>query len=237
MAGYIIGRLYGWQEFADEGQDVWLIHIDDPVFFMRVIEAQDDEIGSGDVEDLAFPLEAEPHLALGNLTFFEPRTVDPRQLATLVAGAIEAIHDDTIHRLIGLDERPFDPPSLTIWSEDIPKGFVVGALFVVDEEELAASGAAGEFRDARPQGHGDAVEGELWLAHIGMPPFLMKLCDVNVEDVENEDLWATVDSEHVLSDLQWLSSMSCDRNELRVIAEDGAAHIRDIAEEQSNDIE
>lgn len=255
MAGYIIGRLYGWQEFADEGQDVWLIHIDDPVFFMRVIEAPDDEFASGDIEDLAFPLETEPHLveaephpeaepdlvervprlALGNLTFFEPRTVDPRELATLVAGAIEAIHDDRIHRLIGLEERPFDPPSLTIWPEDIPKGFVVGALYVVDEEELAASGAAGEFQDARPQGHGEAVEGELWLAHIGMPPFLMKLCDVNVEDVENEDLWATVDSEHVLSDLQWLSSMSCDRNELRVIAEDAAAHIRDIVEEQSGE--
>lgn len=236
MAGYIIGRLYGWQEFADEGQDVWLIHIEDPVFFMRVIEAPEVDIPSGDVEDLAFRLEGQPDLALGNLTFFEPRGANPRELATLVAGAIEAIHDETIARLIGLRERPFDPPSVTIWPEDIPKGFVVGALYVADEDEIAADAAAGEFRDERPSGHGEAIEGALWLAHIGMPPFLMKVCDINIEDVDNEDIWATVDSEHVLSELQWLSSMSCDRIQLRMIAEDAAAHIRDIAEEEAGDL-
>lgn len=231
MAGYIVGRAYGWLEFAEDGQDVWLIHVEDPVFFMRVIIRPEAELPSGEVEDLAFPLETEPGFALGNLTFFEPCHTEPREFATLVAGAIEAIHDDTIRRLIGLEARPFYPPPLTVWREDIPTGFVVGALYMVDAEEIAADAAAGTLGDDRPHAHGEAIEDALWLVHIGMPPFVLKLSDLNMEDVENEDIWATVDGEHVLSHLQWLSSMSCDRDQLRAIAEDGAAIMRDIADE------
>ena len=69
------------------------------------------------------------------------------------------------------------------------------------------------------------------MVHIGMPPFILKLSDLNMEDIDNEDIWATVDGEHVLTHLQWLSSMSCDRDQLRAIAEDGAEVIRDIADE------
>lgn len=231
MAGYIIGRAYGWQEFADEGQDIWVIHVGEPVFFLRVIERPEAEVPSGDVEDLAFPLEPDSQYALGNLTFFEPRHADPRELATLVAGAIEGIHDGTIHRLIGLDGQPFNPPPLTVWREDIPKGFVVGALYIVDEEEIAASAAEGTLGSERPFAQGEAIEDTLWLVHIGMPPFVLKLSDLNMEDVDNDDIWATVDGEHVLTHLQWLSSMSCDRDQLRAMAEDGAEVIRDIAEE------
>lgn len=235
MARYIVGRAYGWLEFADEGQDVWVIHVDEPVFFMRVIERPEAEVPSGEVEDLAFPIDTDPRFALGNLTFFEPVQADPRELATLVAGAIEAIHDEAIQRLIGIEERPLDPPPVTIWREDIPRGFVVGALYLADEDEIAASAAAGEIGGGRPQAHGEVVEDILWLAHIGMPPFLLQVADLNIDDVDNEDIWATVDSEHVLGNLEWLSSMSCDRDQLYSIAEDGAAIIRDIAEEGRGD--
>lgn len=231
MAYYIVGRAYGWQEFAEEGQDVWLIHVGEPVFFMRVIERPEIEVPSGEVEDLAFPLESDSQFALGNLTFFEPRPAEPRKLATLVAGAIEAIHDPTIRRLIGLRERPFDPPPVNVWREDIPRGFVIGALYVIDEDDIATSAEEGAFGIDEPRELGDAIEDTLWLVHIGMPPFVLKLSDLNAEDVENEDIWATVDGEHVLSHLQWLSSMSCDRDQLRAIAENGAEVIRDVRAE------
>lgn len=231
MAGYIVGRAYGWQEFADEGQDIWLVHVGDPVFFMRVIDRPEAEVPTGDVEDLAFPLSYDPRYALGNLTFFESRNADPHEVATLVAGAIEAMHNETVHRLIGLKDNPINPPPVSIWPEDIPKGFVIGALYIADEEEIEERAAEGEVGDDGPFGHGEVIEDTLWMAHIGMPPFVLKLSDLNMEDVDNEDIWATVDGEHVLSHLQWLSSMACERDQLRALAEDGAEIIRDIADE------
>ena len=152
-------------------------------------------------------------------------------LATLVAGAIDALHSETVRRLIGLADRPFDPSPVSIWPEDIPKGFVVGALYISDEEEIEERAAEGTFGSDGGSDTGEVIEDTLWVAHVGMPPFVLKLSDLNIEDVDNEDIWATVRSEHVLSHLQWLSSMSCDRDQLRALADHAAEILRDIADE------
>ena len=85
MAEFIIGRLFGWQDFSNDGDDVWIIHISDPVFIMRIIHRPDNTLPNGELADFYFPLETDNNFALGNLTFLEPRQADPRIIAELIS--------------------------------------------------------------------------------------------------------------------------------------------------------
>ena len=206
MEGIIVGRLYGWPEFAENGREVWAVHIGDPPFFLRVAHRPEDYVPSGELWNLSFPLENDSRYALGNLMFFEPRSTDPRAVATLVAGAIEAIHDPKVLARLAVDTLPFDPTSAEIQTEDVPLGTVVGVLYDPDDGTL----------DAAP-----------WVAHVGMPPFAMRVCDLNEEDLEQEDVWASIGTGDVLAHLQWLSSIACERDDLRHIAETIADTVRE----------
>ena len=208
MSGFIIGRLYAWPEFAEDGEDIWLVHLDDPTFFMRVIHRPETGLPSGDVRDLAFPLTSDSRYALGNLMFVEPSPVDTHELATLLAGAIEAIHDETVATLLGLAGRPFAPVPDLLVQEDLPSGFVVGIF----------CDTSGDIDVAR------------WIAHVGLPPFAMRVSDLTEEeDLANDDIWATVEGETVLSHLVWLSSVGCAEDEIRYLATTGAEILREVA--------
>ncbi len=211
MEGIIIGRLYGWPEFAEDGHEVWAVHIGDPPFFLRVAHRPEDYMPSGELWDLAFPLETDSRYALGNLMFFEPRTADPRDVAALVAGAIEAIHDPAILERLSLDTLPFDPASADILPEDVPIGTIAGVLYNTESGSI----------DIAP-----------WVAHVGMPPFAMRVSDLNEEDLEPEDVWASIGGGDALAHLQWLSSLACDRDDLRHHAETIADMLREDAAEQ-----
>lgn len=214
MDGIIVGRLYGWPEFAENGREVWAVHIGDPSFFLRVAHRPEDYVPSGELWDLSFPLETDSRYALGNLMFFEPRSADPRDIATLVAGAIEAIHDPDVMARLSLDTLPFDPTSADILPEDVPIGTVVGVLFDPVDRTI----------DPAP-----------WVVHVGLPPFAMRICDLNEEDLEQEDVWASVGSGDVLAHLRWLSSLACGRDDLRHIAETIADTLReDVMDELPN---
>jgi len=208
MDGIIIGRLYGWPEFADDGREVWAVHIGDPPFFLRVVHRPEDYVPTGELWDLAFPLEDDSRYALANLLFFEPRTAAPRDVAALVAGAIRAVHDQGVRNRLSLDTLPYDPASADILPEDVPIGTVVGVLYDVDDEST----------DSAP-----------WVAHVGLPPFAMRVSDLNEEDLEQEDVWASIGDGDVLAHLQWLSSMACERDDLRHLAETIADMIREDA--------
>jgi hypothetical protein len=206
MDGIIVGRLYGWPEFAEDGREVWAVHIGDPPFFLRVAHRPEDYVPSGELWDLSFPLESDSRFALGNLMFFEPRPADPREVASLVSGAIEAIHDIEVAERLSFDTLPFDPASADILPEDVPIGTVVGILFDPHDRTL----------DTAP-----------WVAHVGMPPFAMRVCDLNEEDLEQEDVWASLGTGDVLAHLMWLSSIACEREDLRHIAETIADLLRE----------
>lgn len=208
MEGIIIGRLYGWPEFAENSHEVWAVHIGDPPFFLRVTHRLEDFVPSGELWDLSFPLETDSRFALGNLMFFEPRSADPHEVATFVAGAIEAIHDTEVMARLALETIPFAPASAEIQPEDIPVGTVVGVLFDPADRSI----------DPAP-----------WIAHVGLPPFAMRVCDLNEEDVEQEDVWASLGTGDALAHLQWLSSIACEREDLRHIAETIADTIREDA--------
>lgn len=208
MAEFIVGRLFGWPDFAEDGEDVWIIHLDDPVFIMRVIYRPEDTLPSGDLDDLYFPLEADSRFALGNLVFLEPRPADPRTVAELVGSAIEAISDEEVGRRLGFDTLPFDPSSVDIQLEDIPLGFVIGVLHESDTTVT----------DDGP-----------WVAHIAPPPFAMRVCDLTNEDLAPEDIWASLGDGNVLGHLQWLTSMACERGDLALRAETVAGVLEDIA--------
>ena len=208
MAEVLVGRLYSWPEFAEDGQDVWLVHLGDPPFFLRVIHRPETGVGDGDVTDLAFPLEADPRFALGNLMFVEPREADMAEVARIVAGAIDAANDPIVAERLGLAERPFDPVPALIVREDLPRGFVVGVVY---------------------QPRTGQTEANWWIAHIGLPPFAMRVSDPADEDVEEGDVWAAVGETAVLTHPQWLSSVVCDPEELRFLAQTGAETIADIA--------
>lgn len=208
MSGFIIGRLYAWPEFAEDGEDIWLVHLDDPTFFMRITHRPETSLPSGDVRDLAFPLTSDSRYALGNLMFFEPSSVDTHELATILSEAIEAIHDETVATLIGLVDRPFAPIPDLLVEEDLPRGFVVGIYY---------------------DNSGD-IDAARWIAHVGLPPFAMRVSDLTEEEeLENDDIWATVDGETVLSHLVWLSGVGCAEDEIRYIATTGAEILRDVA--------
>jgi len=210
MARFIVGRLFGWPEFAEDGEDIWLVHIDEPAFFLRVVNRPEDLIPSGELADMYFPLEDDPRFAIGNLMFVEPRNVDPSELAQTVAEAIEVLHNDQVAAQLELDRMPFRPSSAELYREDIPLGFLVGVYHDSDSE----------LTDDLP-----------WAVHLGPPPFAMRVCDLNDEDLEPDDIWATVGDGYVLAHLHWLSSMGSEREDIRVIAETAASLVRDAAEE------
>jgi hypothetical protein len=210
MSEILVGRLYSWPEFAEDGQDVWLLHLGDPPFFLRVIHRPETGLPEGDVTDLAFPLTSDPRFALGNLMFVEPRPVDMREAARIVAGAIDAVNDEGVALRLAFDTRPFDPVPALIVPEDLPRGFIVGVIY-----------------DSRT----GATEKSWWIAHIGLPPFVMRVSDAADEDVEEGDIWAGVGGTAVLSHPQWLTAVGCDDEELRHLAATAAQMIADIASE------
>ena len=69
-----------------------------------------------------------------------------------------------------------------------------------------------------------------WIAHVGLPPFAMRVSDLTEEeDLANDDIWATVEGETVLSHLVWLSSVGCAEDEVRYLATAGAEILREVA--------
>ena len=215
MARFIVGRLFGWPEFAEDGDDIWLVHIDEPAFFLRVVHRPEDMIPTGDLADMYFPLESDPRFAIGNLMFVEPRTVDPSELAQTVAEAIEVIHNEEIVARLGLDKHPFRPSSAELLREDVPLGFLVGVYHDSDSE---------------------LTDDVAWAVHLGPPPFAMRACDLNDEDLEPDDIWSTVSGGYVLAHLHWLSSMASEREDIRVLAETAAGIVSDAAEDFMPDL-
>lgn len=208
MAEFIVGRLFGWPDFSEDGEDVWIIHLDDPVFIMRVIHRPEDTMPSGELGDLYFPLEADSRFAIGNLMFLEPRPADPRSVAELVGSAIETINDEEVARRLNFGTIPFNPPSVDIQVEDIPLGFVVGVLHESDTTVT----------DDGP-----------WVVHVAPPPFAMRVCDLTNDDLAPEDIWASLGDGNVLGHLQWLTSLACERDDLQLRAETAASFFEDIA--------
>jgi hypothetical protein len=208
MAEFIVGRLFGWPDFSEDGEDVWIIHMDDPVFIMRVIHRPEDSLPSGELSDLYFPLETFSHFAIGNLVFLEPRPTDPRTIAELVGSAIEAINDEEVARRLSFGTIAFNPPSVDIELEDIPLGFVVGVLHESDTTVT----------DDGP-----------WVAHIAPPPFAMRVCDLTNDDLAPEDIWASLGDGNVLGHLQWLTNLACERDDLQLRAQTAAGLFDDIA--------
>ncbi len=208
MAEFIVGRLFGWPDFSEDGDDVWIIHLDEPVFIMRVIHRPEDTLPGGALDDLYFPLETDSRFAVGNLMFLEPRPADPRTVAELVGSAIEAIHNEEVARRLSFKAIPFNPSSMDIQLEDIPLGFVVGVLH---ENDTVVT-------DDGP-----------WVVHIAPPPFAMRVCDLTNEDLEPEDIWASLGDGNVLGHLQWLTSLACDRDDLQLRAETAGAYVLDVA--------
>jgi hypothetical protein len=208
MPEILVGRLYSWPEFAEDGQDVWLLHLGDPPFFLRVIHRPETGLPEGDVADLAFPLTTDPRFALGNLMFVEPRMADMAEVARIVAGAIDAVNDEDVAERLGLDSRPFDPVPALIGAEDIPRGFIVGVIYDPESGQSEAS---------------------WWVAHIGLPPFLMRISDPSDEDVEEGDVLAGVGETAVLSHPRWLTAVGCDEEELRHLATTAAQVVADVA--------
>jgi hypothetical protein len=210
MAHFIIGRLFGWPEFAEDGDDIWLVHIEEPTFLLRVVHRPEDFLPTGDLADMYFPLVDDNRYAVGNLVFFEPRPADPQEVAQLIAQAIDTVHDPDICERLSLSERPFAPSSIEIQRDDIPVGFVTGALHDADN------------------GVTDDVP---WVLHLGPPPFALRVCDLNDEDLEPEDIWANVGDGYALAHLHWLSSMASDRDDIRLIAETAAEIVNDALAE------
>jgi len=208
MAEFIMGRLFGWPDFSEDGDDVWIIHLDDPVFILRVIHRPEDSLPSGELSDLYFPLESDSRFAIGNLMFLEPRQADPRIIAELVGSAIEAIHDEEVARRLSFASIPFNPSSIDIQLEDIPLGFVVGVLHETDTIVT----------DDGP-----------WVVHLAPPPFAMRVCDLTNEDLASEDIWASLGDGNVLGHLQWLTSLACDRDDLLLRAETAGSYVVDDA--------
>ncbi|MBT3810145.1 MAG: hypothetical protein HOF99_11655 [Rhodospirillaceae bacterium] len=215
MAHFIVGRLFGWPEFAEDGDDVWLIHIDEPTFFLRVIHRPEDLVPTGDLNDLYFPLVEDSRYAVGNLIFVEPRPAEPREIAQLVAVAIDAIQNTEVGRLLALTSRPFNPSSAELQPEDVPVGFVTGVFHDSENGET----------DNMP-----------WIAHLGPPPFAMRVCDLNDEDLEPDDIWANAGDGYALAHLHWLSSMASDPGDIRFLAETGAGIVADAVEDIMPDL-
>lgn len=215
MARFIVGRLFGWPEFAEDGDDIWLVHIDDPAFFLRVVHRPEDMMPTGELTDMYFPLVSDNQFALGNLIFVEPRTTDPSELAQTVADAIDAIHNETVAERLALKTYPFRPSSAELQREDIPLGFLVGVYLDTDD---------------------GTIDDVPWVIHLGPPPFAMRACDLNEDDLEPDDIWATIGGGYALAHLHWLSSMASERDDIRVLAETAAGIVRDAAEDLMPDL-
>ena len=215
MAHFIVGRLFGWPEFAEDGDDIWLIHIEEPTFFLRIIHRPEDLMPSGDLNDLYFPLEHDTRYAVGNLIFVEPRPADPREVAQLVAMSIEAIQQEVVTRLLALPTRPFNPSSAELQPEDVPVGFVTGVFYDSDSGDT----------DPMP-----------WIAHLGPPPFAMRVCDLNDEDLEPDDIWANAGDGYALAHLHWLANLASDRDDIRFLAETAAGIEADAVEDVMPDL-
>ncbi len=215
MARFIVGRLFGWPEFAEDGDDIWLVHIDDPAFFLRVVHRPEDMMPIGELTDMYFPLVSDNQFALGNLIFVEPRTTDPSELAQTVADAIDAIHNETVAERLALKTYPFRPSSAELQREDIPLGFLVGVYLDTDD---------------------GTIDDVPWVIHLGPPPFAMRACDLNEDDLEPDDIWATIGGGYALAHLHWLSSMASERDDIRVLAETAAGIMRDAAEDLMPDL-
>lgn len=215
MSAFVIGRLYGWPDFAEDGQDVWVVHVGDPSFFMRVVRRPESALPRGDLAGLFFPLEGDTRWALANLVFFEPQTVQTRTIAQLVGGAIAAIHDPAVTGALALDRRPFEPAREEVRGEDVPTGFVAGVLY--DDEQRALSDTP-------------------FLVHIGLPPFATMVADVSRDELAEEDIVATIEADIVLAQPVWLSSLGCDRFELADIAGLGAELWRELVRDDMPDL-
>ncbi|HCP00214.1 MAG: hypothetical protein CL573_01430 [Alphaproteobacteria bacterium] len=215
MAHFIVGRLFGWPEFAEDGDDIWLIHIEEPTFFLRVIHRPEDLMPSGDLNDLYFPLEDDNRYAVGNLIFVEPRPADPREVAQVVAMGIKTIQHEDVTRLLALPARPFNPSSAELQPEDVPVGFVAGIFH--DSESCDT--------DLMP-----------WIAHLGPPPFAMRVCDLNDVDLEPDDIWANAGDGFALAHLHWLSSLASEREDIRFLAETAAGIVADALEDIMPDL-
>lgn len=213
MAGYIVGRLYAWPEFTEDGSDTWVIHVGDPAFCMRVIHRPEDLMPTGDIPDLYFPLQSDARYALGNMLFLDPNPMEMADVAKLVAGAIDAIEDAAVLASLDTGGPLFDPVPRMVHEEDQHAGFVIGTYYDSDAGSIA----------------GDA---EI-VAHIGLPPFVLRRCDLNEEDIPNDDIWASIEGEQVLGDLRWLSHIACAPEELRYLAETAAEAFRDHLEARS----
>lgn len=211
MSRFIVGRLYGWPEFAEDGDDIWLIHIDEPAFLLRVVHRPEYTLPSGDLMDMYFPLNSDSRYALGNLIFIEPRTAEPSELAQTVADAIDSIHTVELTERLALRNHPFRPSSAELQREDVPLGFIVGAYHDTEDGEV----------DAMP-----------WIVHLGPPPFAMRTCDLNDDDLEPDDIWATIGDGYVLAHLHWLSSIASERDDIRVLSETAAGIARDAIDDQ-----
>jgi hypothetical protein len=57
----------------------------------------------------------------------------------------------------------------------------------------------------------------------------MRVCDLTNEDLAPEDIWASFEDGNVLGHLQWLTSLACERDDLRLRAETATGFVEDIA--------
>lgn len=208
MAEFIVGRLFGWPDFSEDGEDVWIVHMEDPTFVMRVIHRPEDALPSGELDDLYFPLQDDSRFAVGNLVFLEPRHADPRVVAELVGAAIEAVEDDEVARRLAFEDLGFNPSPLDVQREDIPLGYVIGVLHESDTTVT----------DDGP-----------WIVHLAPPPFALRVCDLTNEDLAPEDIWASLADGNVLGHLHWLTSLACERDDLQLRAEVAADVFDDVA--------
>ena len=109
-------------------------------------------------------------------------------------------------RRLNFNSYQFNPSAINIQLEDIPLGYIVGVLFESDTE---------------------IIDDSPWVIHLAPPPFAMRVCDLTNEDLAPEDIWASLDDGNVLGHLQWLTNMSCERNDLRERAEIATTYITD----------
>jgi hypothetical protein len=109
-----------------------------------------------------------------------------------------SIYDEEVTRRLSFNSYKFNPSSINIQLEDIPLGYIIGVYYESDTE----------ITDDSP-----------WIIHLAPPPFAMRVCDLTNEDLAPEDIWASLDDGNVLGHLQWLTNLSCERNDLRVRAE------------------
>ena len=155
-----------------------------------------------------FNLRNDDDLALGNLIFLEPRPSDHRVIAGLVNEAINSIEDPDVANRLNLTQDNMNPSSADIHINDVPLGFIIG---VMHDAEM-------EINDDGP-----------WIINLAPPPFAMRLCDLNNEDLDQEDIWASLGEGNVFGHLTWLTNLACSRDDLLSRSETAANYLLDIA--------